>query len=227
MKFEVVPPRRAVWRKAQFEQFLQLVEPFQPGTPQRASEAIEPAAKVVPSDTTQAAIRTLALVLLTFASAFQPGCSTQAAVNSEPASGGATTVPPLAGAGGLSSSGGARPAVGGVTGSPVHAVGAQAHDAYKLSTNTVQGYIDKIAAETALPVYITEYDIDIADDNQQRSDAKPVHDVLEQREHRRDNTLGLCVRHDLEGQHRAHVQQWDTATSAHLVVGFPRTPMMA
>lgn len=54
-------------------------------------------------------------------------------------------------------------------GAPIDAVGAQAHDAYKMSTNTVQGFIDKIISETGLPVYITEYDIDLADDNQQRS----------------------------------------------------------
>jgi len=54
-------------------------------------------------------------------------------------------------------------------GGPIHAVGAQAHDVYKLSTNTVQMYIDKIATQTGLPVYITEYDIDLADDNQQRT----------------------------------------------------------
>jgi endo-1,4-beta-xylanase len=54
-------------------------------------------------------------------------------------------------------------------GAPIHAVGAQAHDAYKMSTNTVQSYIDKIAQQTGLPVYISEYDIDLADDNQQKS----------------------------------------------------------
>lgn len=54
-------------------------------------------------------------------------------------------------------------------GAPINAVGAQAHDAYKMSTSTVQGYIDKIARETGLPVYISEYDVDIADDNQQKS----------------------------------------------------------
>lgn len=53
-------------------------------------------------------------------------------------------------------------------GAPIDAIGAQAHDAYKLPTATVKGYIDKLAA-TGLPVYITEYDIDIADDNQQKN----------------------------------------------------------
>lgn len=54
-------------------------------------------------------------------------------------------------------------------GAPIHAIGAQAHDAYKMSTGTVEMYINKIASETGLPVYISEYDIDLADDNQQRS----------------------------------------------------------
>jgi endo-1,4-beta-xylanase len=53
-------------------------------------------------------------------------------------------------------------------GAPIDAVGAQAHDAYKISTDTVKGFIDKIATETGLPVYITEYDIGLADDNQQK-----------------------------------------------------------
>jgi endo-1,4-beta-xylanase len=52
-------------------------------------------------------------------------------------------------------------------GAPIDAIGAQAHDAYKLPTNTVKGFIDKLAA-TGLPVYITEYDIAVADDNQQK-----------------------------------------------------------
>jgi endo-1,4-beta-xylanase len=53
-------------------------------------------------------------------------------------------------------------------GAPIHAIGAQAHDAYRISTNTVRMYIDRIASQTGLPVYISEYDIPIADDNQQR-----------------------------------------------------------
>jgi endo-1,4-beta-xylanase len=35
-----------------------------------------------------------------------------------------------------------------------------------LSTNTVQGYLQKLEA-TGLPVYITEYDINLADDTAQ------------------------------------------------------------
>ncbi|WP_437728349.1 endo-1,4-beta-xylanase [Sorangium sp. So ce861] len=52
-------------------------------------------------------------------------------------------------------------------GAPVDALGAQAHDAYKINTSTVKGYLDKLAA-LGKPVYITEYDIGIADDNQQK-----------------------------------------------------------
>ncbi|WP_437492193.1 endo-1,4-beta-xylanase [Sorangium sp. So ce1014] len=52
-------------------------------------------------------------------------------------------------------------------GAPVDALGAQAHDAFKINTNTVKGYIDAMA-KLGKPVYITEYDIGIADDNQQK-----------------------------------------------------------
>jgi endo-1,4-beta-xylanase len=54
-------------------------------------------------------------------------------------------------------------------GAPIDAVGAQSHDAYKLTTNDVRALLDKLATGTALPVYITEYDVDIADDNQQKT----------------------------------------------------------
>ncbi|HEX3772654.1 MAG TPA: endo-1,4-beta-xylanase [Polyangiaceae bacterium] len=52
-------------------------------------------------------------------------------------------------------------------GAPIDAVGAQAYAAYMLSTSAVQTLLDSLAAETGLPVYITEYDINLADDDQQ------------------------------------------------------------
>jgi len=52
-------------------------------------------------------------------------------------------------------------------GAPIDALGAQAHDAHKLSVSVVQGFLDKLSA-TGLPVYITEYDIDVADAAEQR-----------------------------------------------------------
>jgi endo-1,4-beta-xylanase len=53
-------------------------------------------------------------------------------------------------------------------GAPIHGVGAQAHGCANLSASTVQMYIDKIATQTGLPIYISEYDLNIADDNKQR-----------------------------------------------------------
>ena len=52
-------------------------------------------------------------------------------------------------------------------GAPIDAVGAQAHGAYTLPTATVQTLLDSLASQTGLPVYITEYDINLADDTQQ------------------------------------------------------------
>ncbi|WP_437307174.1 endo-1,4-beta-xylanase [Sorangium sp. So ce388] len=52
-------------------------------------------------------------------------------------------------------------------GAPIDALGAEAHYAYTIDTSTVKGYIDRLA-ETGLPVYITEYDIALADDEEQR-----------------------------------------------------------
>jgi endo-1,4-beta-xylanase len=53
-------------------------------------------------------------------------------------------------------------------GAPIDAVGAQGHAAYNIATNTVQGFIDDLASQTGLPVYITEYDINLANDAQQQ-----------------------------------------------------------
>lgn len=54
-------------------------------------------------------------------------------------------------------------------GAPIDAIGAQAHAAFNISTDTVKGYIDKLASSTGLPVYISEYDINLADDNKQKT----------------------------------------------------------
>jgi endo-1,4-beta-xylanase len=45
---------------------------------------------------------------------------------------------------------------------------SEKHAAFSFPTSTVQANIDKLAG-TGLPVYITEYDINLADDNQQLS----------------------------------------------------------
>ncbi len=54
-------------------------------------------------------------------------------------------------------------------GAPIDAIGAQAHAAYNIPTDTVKGYIDDLTSSTGLPVYISEYDINVADDNQQET----------------------------------------------------------
>ncbi|MGK3962002.1 endo-1,4-beta-xylanase [Sorangium sp. So ce118] len=53
-------------------------------------------------------------------------------------------------------------------GAPVDAIGCQAHATADVPTATVKGFIDKITSETGLPVYITEYDLNIADDQRQK-----------------------------------------------------------
>ncbi|MDD9932225.1 MAG: endo-1,4-beta-xylanase [Myxococcales bacterium] len=52
-------------------------------------------------------------------------------------------------------------------GAPIDALGAQAHAAFDIPTATVRGYLDNLA-DTGLPIYISEYDIDVADDAQQQ-----------------------------------------------------------
>jgi endo-1,4-beta-xylanase len=52
-------------------------------------------------------------------------------------------------------------------GAPIDAVGAQSHSVWSTSTNNVKNFIDKITQSTGLPVYITEYDINVADDTRQ------------------------------------------------------------
>jgi endo-1,4-beta-xylanase len=54
-------------------------------------------------------------------------------------------------------------------GGPIEAVGAQSHDVYKLSASTVNAFINRVASQTGLPVYITEYDIDLASDSEQNT----------------------------------------------------------
>lgn len=52
-------------------------------------------------------------------------------------------------------------------GAPIDAVGAQAHDAYRIPASTLKQNIDMLVTATGLPVYITEYDINLASDSQQ------------------------------------------------------------
>ena len=54
-------------------------------------------------------------------------------------------------------------------GAPIDAIGAQAHGLSNASASTTQMYIDKLSTSTGLPVLISEFDLNIADDNQQKN----------------------------------------------------------
>jgi endo-1,4-beta-xylanase len=54
-------------------------------------------------------------------------------------------------------------------GAPIHAVAAQAHACGNLSASTVQMYTRQDCNADRPAVYITEYDLNIADDNQQKN----------------------------------------------------------
>jgi endo-1,4-beta-xylanase len=54
-------------------------------------------------------------------------------------------------------------------GAPIDAIGAQAHGLTNASASTTQMYIDKLTSSTGLPVYISEFDLNIADDTQQKN----------------------------------------------------------
>jgi len=54
-------------------------------------------------------------------------------------------------------------------GAPIDAIGAQAHGLTNASASTTQMYIDKLTSSTGLPVVISEFDLNIADDTQQKN----------------------------------------------------------
>jgi endo-1,4-beta-xylanase len=51
---------------------------------------------------------------------------------------------------------------------PIDAIGCEAHDAAKVTVSKFKGYLDALASQTGLPIYITEFDVDLADGEQQR-----------------------------------------------------------
>jgi endo-1,4-beta-xylanase len=54
-------------------------------------------------------------------------------------------------------------------GAPIDGVGAQAHGLANATSANVKRMIDNITTRTGLPVYITEFDLNIADDQRQRA----------------------------------------------------------
>jgi endo-1,4-beta-xylanase len=59
-------------------------------------------------------------------------------------------------------------------GAPVMAIGAQGNNAYKFSGSTLQTAIADIASQTGLPVYITQMEFPVADDDQQAAIMKDL-----------------------------------------------------
>jgi endo-1,4-beta-xylanase len=54
-------------------------------------------------------------------------------------------------------------------GAPIDAIGCESHEAGVVTVSKFKGYMDKIASDTGLPIYITEFDINQADDEKQRA----------------------------------------------------------
>jgi endo-1,4-beta-xylanase len=100
-------------------------------------------------------------------------------------------------------------------GAPINAVGAQAHDAYKLSVSTVQGNLDMLASQTGLPVYITEFDINLADDTAQKTAMQDFMTMFETDA----NVKGITIWGYIEGQ------TWETNTGLMSASGTMRPAM--
>jgi endo-1,4-beta-xylanase len=101
-------------------------------------------------------------------------------------------------------------------GAPIDAIGAQAHDAYKLPVDTVKMYLDKLTSSTGLPVYVSEYDINEADDNQQKNVMQSQFTMF----WNDDNVKGITVWGYIEGQ------TWRTNTGLMSSDGKQRPAMM-
>jgi endo-1,4-beta-xylanase len=52
---------------------------------------------------------------------------------------------------------------------PIDAIGCETHSPSTLPASTLKANIDLITSSTGLPVYITEYDINLADDEKQKA----------------------------------------------------------
>lgn len=52
-------------------------------------------------------------------------------------------------------------------GAPIDAIGAQGHDVYRAGTDVAKGYLDVLTERFNLPIYVTELDIDLANDQEQ------------------------------------------------------------
>ena len=100
-------------------------------------------------------------------------------------------------------------------GAPIDGVGAQAHDAYRFSANDVQNHINRLASETGLPVYITEFDINEADDAKQAAIMQSLMTMFQTNR----NVPGITLWGYIEGQ------TWQTSSGLMSPTGTPRPAM--
>jgi len=63
-------------------------------------------------------------------------------------------------------------------GAPIDAIGAQGHDVYRAGTAESKAYLDHLASEFGLPIYVTELDIDLADDQEQLAKMQEIIPML-------------------------------------------------
>jgi len=63
-------------------------------------------------------------------------------------------------------------------GAPIDVIGAQGHDIYRAGTDVSKGYIDHLTEEFGLPIYVTELDIDLADDAEQLAKMQEIIPML-------------------------------------------------
>ena len=108
-------------------------------------------------------------------------------------------------------------------GGPIDGIGAQAHGTASMASSDVQANIDTLASKTGLPVYITEFDLNIADDTQQATVMQRPHDdVLERHQREGHYRLGLPRRRNVGDELRAHAEQRYDASGHDVARKFPQ-----
>jgi endo-1,4-beta-xylanase len=100
-------------------------------------------------------------------------------------------------------------------GAPIHAIGAQAHGLTRASAATTQMYIDKLTSATGLPVFISEFDINLADDTQQKDQFQSLFTMF----WNDPNVKGVTVWGYIEGQ------TWETNSGLMSTGGVMRPAM--
>jgi endo-1,4-beta-xylanase len=79
-------------------------------------------------------------------------------------------------------------------------IGCQSHGLENVSAATVQSNLDKVYTALGVPIYISEFDLGIADDNQQKAKMQELFPVFYQHPHVAGITLWGYVESWLGGQ---------------------------